>query len=91
MGLPSSTLVLGVLPGVLDTPANRAAMGGPGTDTSTWTPPADIALAIEAWCEQHAGRQSVNTPLSIGVQGGYASGSLLRVETSQGKSSWVLS
>jgi NAD(P)-dependent dehydrogenase (short-subunit alcohol dehydrogenase family) len=33
-----------VLPGTIDTPANRAAM--PGADASSWTPPEDIARAI---------------------------------------------
>lgn len=33
-----------VLPGVIDTPANRAAM--PGADTSTWVDPAKIARVI---------------------------------------------
>ena len=35
-----------VLPGMIDTPANRAAM--PGADHSRWTPPAAIAKVI-AW------------------------------------------
>jgi NAD(P)-dependent dehydrogenase (short-subunit alcohol dehydrogenase family) len=33
-----------VLPGTIDTPANRAAM--PGVDPSTWTSPEEIASAI---------------------------------------------
>lgn len=33
-----------ILPGVIDTPANRAAM--PGADTSTWVDPAKIARVI---------------------------------------------
>jgi NAD(P)-dependent dehydrogenase (short-subunit alcohol dehydrogenase family) len=37
-------LVNAVLPGTIDTPANRAAM--PGADASGWTPPAHVARAI---------------------------------------------
>ena len=39
-------LVNGVLPGTIDTPANRAAM--PHADHGKWTKPADIAAVI-AW------------------------------------------
>lgn len=39
-------LVNAVLPGTIDTPANRAAM--PNADRTGWTPPADIARTI-AW------------------------------------------
>lgn len=34
----------GVLPGIIDTPANRQAM--PGADRTSWTPPEDIARTI---------------------------------------------
>jgi NAD(P)-dependent dehydrogenase (short-subunit alcohol dehydrogenase family) len=33
-----------VLPGTIDTPANRAAM--PGADFSRWTPPEEIARVV---------------------------------------------
>jgi NAD(P)-dependent dehydrogenase (short-subunit alcohol dehydrogenase family) len=37
-----------LLPNVIDTPANRA--GQPNADTSTWTPPADIASTVAFLC-----------------------------------------
>ena len=88
-GLPASTLVLGVLPGVLDTPANRAAMGGPGADLSGWTPVAAVAEVVEFWCAQHARRRG------MAVGGGAEasdppSGALLRVSTEGGQSLWTL-
>jgi hypothetical protein len=47
--------VVAVAPTVIDTPANRAAMGGPGADTGSWTPPEHIAQAILGWTAQAAG------------------------------------
>lgn len=38
-----------IVPGTIDTPANRAAM--PAADTSTWTPPEVIAETMLALCE----------------------------------------
>ncbi|MFG1818155.1 SDR family oxidoreductase [Kribbella sp. NPDC049174] len=38
-----------ILPGTIDTPANRAAM--PNADTSKWTPPARIAEVVRALVE----------------------------------------
>jgi NAD(P)-dependent dehydrogenase (short-subunit alcohol dehydrogenase family) len=38
-----------VLPGTIDTPANRAAM--PGADTSRWTPPERIAAVVRSLVE----------------------------------------
>lgn len=88
-GLPPSTLVLGVLPGVLDTEANRAAMGGPGVVTSTWTPPAYVATAVEFWCGQHADR--VGGGGGGGATDDPPSGSLLRVQTARSSSLWEMS
>jgi NAD(P)-dependent dehydrogenase (short-subunit alcohol dehydrogenase family) len=41
-----------ILPGVIDTPANREAM--PTADTSTWTPPSRIAFVVRFLCENDA-------------------------------------
>lgn len=41
-----------VLPGTIDTPANRSAM--PDADHSAWTPPAEIAAAIAFLCSPAA-------------------------------------
>ena len=49
-GLPAEARVYGVVPTVLDTPANRRAMGGPGADTSAWTPMGQVGDAIVEWC-----------------------------------------
>ncbi|MEU4191282.1 SDR family oxidoreductase [Kribbella sp. NPDC026611] len=38
-----------IIPGTIDTPANRAAM--PDADTSTWTPPARIATVVRTLVE----------------------------------------
>jgi NAD(P)-dependent dehydrogenase (short-subunit alcohol dehydrogenase family) len=41
-----------VLPGTIDTPANRSAM--PQADFSTWTAPQDIARVIGFLCSDEA-------------------------------------
>lgn len=73
-------------------------MGGPGADTSTWTPPADIAAAVEMWCELQASREGggggageTDAAAPSGSLLHPPSGSLLRVQTAGGRSSWVLS
>jgi hypothetical protein len=77
-----------VLPGVIDTPSNRQYMASsPGVDVATWTPPAYIADAVEAWCSQQMDGKG-RTP--AGTVDDPASGSLLRVVTAGGRSSWVL-
>jgi NAD(P)-dependent dehydrogenase (short-subunit alcohol dehydrogenase family) len=38
-----------ILPGTIDTPANRRAM--PDANTSKWTPPARIASVVRFLCE----------------------------------------
>jgi NAD(P)-dependent dehydrogenase (short-subunit alcohol dehydrogenase family) len=42
-----------ILPGTMDTPANRKAM--PGADTSKWVQPASVASLI-AWLASEAGK-----------------------------------
>jgi NAD(P)-dependent dehydrogenase (short-subunit alcohol dehydrogenase family) len=42
-----------IVPGTIDTPANRAAM--PGADTSRWTAPEAIATLIATLCENKPG------------------------------------
>eukprot|EP00455_Lapot_gusevi_P004386 TRINITY_DN11819_c0_g1_i5.p1 TRINITY_DN11819_c0_g1~~TRINITY_DN11819_c0_g1_i5.p1 ORF type:complete len:245 (-),score=69.09 TRINITY_DN11819_c0_g1_i5:51-755(-) len=46
-GLPENTLVVGILPNVLDTPANRQAM--PQADVSAWTPLSEVANKLLSW------------------------------------------
>jgi NAD(P)-dependent dehydrogenase (short-subunit alcohol dehydrogenase family) len=41
-----------ILPGTIDTPANREAR--PGADTTNWTPPSRIATAIRFLIESDA-------------------------------------
>ncbi len=48
-GLPAGARVYALLPRVIDTPNNRKWMGG--GDTSSWTPPGEIARAYVAWAE----------------------------------------
>ena len=48
--------VNGVLPSVMDTPANRAAMGEAGA--ARWVPPGRVAAAIEWLCGEDAGEVS---------------------------------
>lgn len=45
--LPPASGVLTILPSILDTPGNRAAM--PGADRSAWTPLDAVAQQIVAW------------------------------------------
>lgn len=54
-----------ILPGTMDTPANRKAM--PGADTSTWVKPASVASLI-VWLAGDAGRDV--TGAAIPVYGG---------------------
>lgn len=70
-GLPAGARAVGVLPVTIDTPANRAAM--PGADTSTWTPPAEIAERVLAWTEDATS---------------VASGALVVPETAAGVTTW---
>lgn len=71
-GLPAGSRVYAVLPRMIDTPSNRKWVTG--GDTSTWTPPADIAEKIAAWAE--------------GGQGVPSSGTLHEVVTQAGSSTW---
>ncbi|TFJ80497.1 hypothetical protein NSK_008238 [Nannochloropsis salina CCMP1776] len=64
---------LSILPTTIDTPANRMAM--PDADFGEWTRPEIIAERLVTWVEDASQRP--------------ASGSLIRVVTSQGKTSWM--
>ena len=59
-GLPPATRTLCILPGVIDTPANAAAM--PDADKDEWTPPLAIADAVLAW---HAAAKGTAMPPGI--------------------------
>jgi len=52
-----------VLPGTMDTPANRAAM--PGADRSTWVSPVDVAEAI-FWLSSDAASQVNGAAVPVG-------------------------
>jgi NAD(P)-dependent dehydrogenase (short-subunit alcohol dehydrogenase family) len=77
-GLPPRARVLLVAPGVLDTPANRAAM--PGADAGAWTPPDAVAAQIAAWCEEAA----------RGEAGALCSGAVVEPVTRGGVTAWEL-
>jgi dihydropteridine reductase len=65
-------VAVGVCPVTIDTPGNRAGM--PGADTSSWTPLDELSGTIVRWADTRAARP--------------ASGSLLKVATKGGVSSW---
>lgn len=71
--LPRGARALGVLPRVLDTPANRAFMAA-GADTGSWTPCAEVAERIIAWAERRGPQP--------------ASGTLHVPETAAGRTTW---
>jgi len=51
-----------ILPGTMDTPANRAAM--PGADTSTWVQPASVASLI-VWLAGDAGKDVTGATIPL--------------------------
>jgi NAD(P)-dependent dehydrogenase (short-subunit alcohol dehydrogenase family) len=51
-----------ILPGTMDTPANRAAMSG--ADTSTWVQPASVASVI-VWLTGDAGRDVTGAAIPV--------------------------
>ena len=51
-----------ILPGTIDTPANRKAM--PGADTSTWVQPASVASLI-VWLAGDAGKDVTGTAIPV--------------------------
>jgi NAD(P)-dependent dehydrogenase (short-subunit alcohol dehydrogenase family) len=51
-----------ILPGTMDTPANRAAM--PGADTSTWVQPASVASLI-VWLAGDAGKDVTGAAIPV--------------------------
>src|SRR5262249_51248592 len=51
-----------ILPGTIDTPANRAAM--PGADTSTWVTPESIASLI-LWLAGDAGKDVTGAAIPV--------------------------
>jgi len=51
-----------ILPGTMDTPANRKAM--PGADTSTWVQPASVASLI-VWLAGDAGKDVTGTAIPV--------------------------
>lgn len=51
-----------ILPGTMDTPANRAAM--PGTDTSQWVQPASVASLI-VWLASDAGKDVTGASIPV--------------------------
>jgi NAD(P)-dependent dehydrogenase (short-subunit alcohol dehydrogenase family) len=55
-----------ILPGTIDTPANRAAM--PGADVSTWVKPASIASLI-LWLASDAGKDVTGAAIPVYGQG----------------------
>jgi len=71
--LPAGARALGVLPRVLDTPANRAFMAA-GADTGSWTPCGEVAERIVAWAERRGPQP--------------ASGTLHVPETAAGSTTW---
>lgn len=62
--------VIGLLPVMIDTPGNRAAM--PDADRGTWTPPEHIAAKVLAWATASETRP--------------ARGALVRIATSNAQS-----
>ena len=75
-GLPAGAAVVGVAPAVIDTPANRRDIGGPGADVGAWTPPEHIAEALWGWAEGTAAARP-------------ASGAVMEARTKAGATSWV--
>jgi NAD(P)-dependent dehydrogenase (short-subunit alcohol dehydrogenase family) len=55
-----------ILPGTIDTPANRKAM--PGTDTSQWVQPASIASLI-VWLASDAGKDVTGAAIPVYGEG----------------------
>ena len=51
-----------ILPGTIDTPANRQAM--PGADTSAWVQPASIASLI-VWLAGDAGKDVTGAAIPV--------------------------
>lgn len=47
--LPETATVVTILPGMLDTKANREAM--PDMDTNTWLPTEKLAVVIQKWAD----------------------------------------
>jgi dihydropteridine reductase len=47
--LPETSTVITILPGTLDTPANREAMGE--ANIHTWAPPEKVAYLIRRWAD----------------------------------------
>lgn len=68
----ASNVAVGVCPVTIDTPGNRAGM--PGADFSNWTPCEELSAKIIAWASKAEARP--------------ANGSLLKVETKAGKTTW---
>jgi len=61
-GLPNGADICAILPGVIDTPNNRANM--PKASTEDWTPPAAIAEEVCKWAENE-GRPSSGALVQI--------------------------
>ena len=51
-----------ILPGTMDTPANRAAM--PGADTSQWVQPGSVASLI-VWLTSEAGKDVTGSAIPV--------------------------
>ena len=50
-GIPSDSVVTTILPGVINTPANREAM--PDEDFEQWHSPSGIAGLVQSWADGH--------------------------------------
>jgi dihydropteridine reductase len=70
--LNSANIAVGVCPVTIDTPGNRAGM--PSADFSNWTPCQELSNKIVAWASKSEVRP--------------VNGSLLKVETKAGKTTW---
>jgi dihydropteridine reductase len=66
-GLPRDSVVVGIMPETLDTPANRAGM--PNADFSNWTPCEEVADKLHQWTTKASAPQNGGL-LKITTRGG---------------------
>eukprot|EP01121_Diplochlamys_sp_Union-15-3_P003604 TRINITY_DN13547_c0_g1_i1.p1 TRINITY_DN13547_c0_g1~~TRINITY_DN13547_c0_g1_i1.p1 ORF type:complete len:229 (+),score=41.77 TRINITY_DN13547_c0_g1_i1:108-794(+) len=58
--LPKGSVVVGLVPIILDTAMNRSSM--PNADFSTWTPLSEVAKKLLEWSQKHPGNGECYSP-----------------------------
>lgn len=82
--MPKDSVVIGILPVTIDTPANRQSM--PKADTSTWTPTTEIA---NVWQTSQICLSEQKVLSWSKGEGLPKSGSLIEVVTESGNTEWI--